>query len=98
MRNPSKPGDPGFTPDHIDSNPKSLQWGKRYHFREIKDWADMSDTGNLSAMLDYVENSASGSELTIYYKSNTYMSGPLKARIERLVAAGKVHLIPFASE
>src|SRR5262249_44847740 len=86
-----------FIPDHIVGNPKTLEWGKPYHFIEIKDWADMSDTGNLSAMLDYIENPKiiSGSRLTIYYKSNTYMSGPLRTRIEGLMKQGKVDLIPF---
>lgn len=96
MKNPD-PTKPDFIPDHIEGNPTSLKWGKPYHFKEIKDWADMSDTGNLSAMLDYIENT-NGSKLTIYYKSNTYMSGPLKSRIERLVTAKKVTLIPFLSE
>jgi hypothetical protein len=29
--------------------------GKPYHFKEIKDWANMSDQGNLAAILDYID-------------------------------------------
>src|SRR6185295_9203178 len=93
MVNPD-PNKANFIPDHIAGNPTSLSYGKPYHFKEIKDWADMSDTGNLSAMLDYVEGVA-GSQLTIYYKSSTYMSGPLRKRIEGLMTNGKVDLVPF---
>jgi hypothetical protein len=88
MVNPD-PKKVNFKPDHIGGNPTSLEWGKPYHFEEIKDWAVMSDTGNLSAMLDYVDN-ISGCQLTIYYKSNTYMSGPLRNIIEGLMKKGKV--------
>jgi hypothetical protein len=94
MVNPD-PAGADFIPDHIEGNPTSLRWGKAYHFKEIKDWADMSDTGNLSAMLDYVKK-INGSRLTIYYKSNTYMSEPLRTRIEGLVKIGQVTLVPFA--
>jgi hypothetical protein len=95
MLNPD-PKKANFIPDHIEGNPAALEWGKPYHFVELKDWANMSDTGNLSAMLDYVENPKFSSQLTIYYKSNTYMSGPLRTRIEGLMKQGKVELIPFA--
>ena len=93
MRDPN-PGGADFIPDHVAGNPASLVWGRPYHFREIKDWADMSDTGNLSAMLDYVANT-SGARLTIYYRNGTYMSGPLRTRIEGLMRAGRVDLVPF---
>ena len=95
MHNPD-PKKPSFIPDHIAGNPKKPAWGKSYHFKEIKDWADMSDTGNLKAMLDYVENV--GGQLTIYYKSNTYMSGELRDKIQRLMNSGKVKLVPFVAE
>jgi len=91
------PGGADFIPDFVDGNPTSLVWGRPYHFREVKDWADMSDTGNLSAMLDYVSNSP-GSRLTIYYRSNTYMSGPITTKIEALRRSGKVDLVPFLGE
>lgn len=97
MVNPD-PKKASFIPDHIRGNPTSLQWGKPYHFEEIKDWANMSDTGNLSEMLDYVDTAISkisGSKLTIYYRNGTYMSGPLRSRIEGLMKKGIVELIPF---
>ena len=96
MRDPN-PGGADFIPDFVDGQPTSLVWGRQYHFREVKDWADMADTGNLSAMLDYVSNpNFAGSRLTIYYRSNTYMSGPLRTRIEALIQSGRVDLVPFA--
>jgi hypothetical protein len=94
MKSPAKGKD--FIPDHVRGSPGELEWGKSYHFEEIKDWKNMSDTGNLSQMLDYVEQT--DSKLTIYYKSNTYMSGPLRSKIEALMKAGKVELIPFVGE
>jgi hypothetical protein len=96
MESPNK-GGVNFIPDHVAGNPSQLVWGQPYHFEEIKDWAKMSDTGNLSAMLDYVEKT-NGSTMTIYYKSNTYMSGPLRGRIESLMKSGKVDLVPFVGE
>jgi Domain of unknown function (DUF4157) len=93
MQNPNAKG-VNFIPDHVAGNPSTLDWGKPYHFEEIKDWADMSNTGNLSAMLDYVDT-VPGSKLTLYFKSNTYMSGPLRNRIDALMKSGKVDLIPF---
>jgi hypothetical protein len=63
-------GEEGFKPDHIEGAPKGVEWGKPYHFTEIKDWAQMSDTGNLSAMLDYVDK-VTGSRITIYYRNTT---------------------------
>jgi hypothetical protein len=57
----------------------------------------MSDTGNLSAMLDFVEHT-DGARLTIYYRSNTYMSRPLRNWIDGLIKEGKVSLVPFAGE
>lgn len=96
LKNPD-PTKPNFNPDHIEGNPGSVTWGRSYHFKEIKDWTKMKDTGNLSAMLDYVENT-SGSRLTIYYRNGTYMTGPLRTRIEGLMKSGKVDLIPFVGE
>jgi hypothetical protein len=83
-----------FIPDHIAGAPKSLVQGQPYHFLEIKDWANMSDTGNLSLMLDYV-NEVPGSSITLFFRSNTYMSGPLTERIVELVAKGRATLVPF---
>jgi hypothetical protein len=88
---------PNFIPDGVGGNPAALQWGKPYHFEEIKDWANMSDTGNLKAMLDYVDMT-NGATLTIYFKSTTYMSGPLRTRIEGMMSSGKVDLVPFIGD
>ena len=90
----NKTGTVSFIPDHVGGFPEKLNWGEPYHFSEIKDWKDMSDTGNLKAMLDYVDN-VPGSSITIYYKSSTRMTGPLIKKIDTLRKAGKAELIPF---
>jgi hypothetical protein len=94
MRDPNA-GGADFIPDFVDGHPARLSWGKQYHFHEVKDWSKMSDTGNLSAMLDYVATN-NGSRLTIYFRSNTAMSGPLATRVDALVKSGRVNLMPFA--
>jgi len=97
MRDPN-PGGADFIPDFVDGNPESLVWGRPYHFREVKNWAKMPDTGNLKAMLDYVSDpEIPDARLTIYFRSNTRMSGPLKKKIEELMLSGKVNLVPFAT-
>jgi hypothetical protein len=90
----NKAGTISFIPDHVGGFPEKLNWGEPYHFSEIKDWKNMSDTGNLKAMLDYVEE-VPGSSITIYYKSNAKMSGTLITEIDTLRKAGKAKLIPF---
>ena len=89
-----KTGAKSFIPDHVEGFPERLEWGKPYHFKEIKDWQSMSDTGNLKAMLDYVKNTP-GSKITLYYRSNARMSGPLMAKIDELRQIGKAELLPF---
>lgn len=90
-----KTGAKSFIPDHVVGMPDELIPGKPYHFVEIKDWKTMSDTGNLKAMLDYVENTP-GSKITIYFRSTAKMSGPLRDKIEKLRIAGIAELLPFA--
>ncbi len=87
-------GGTDFIPDHVVGNPPSLKWGEPYDFVELKDWANMSQTGNVKAMLEYVEQT--NSTLTLYYRSSAKMSGPLMKRIENLIKVGKVKLIPYA--
>lgn len=87
-------GGKSFIPDHVKGSPDRLEWGKPYHFVEIKDWQSMSDTGNLKAMLDYVKNTP-GSKITLYFRSTAKMSGPLIDKIEKLRKIGKAEVVPF---
>lgn len=89
-------GTANFIPDHVAGNPKTLKWGDSFDFVEIKDWASMSQTGNVNAMLDYVE--MTDSTLTLYFRNNAKMSGPLMEKIDRLRRVGKVKLIPYISK
>jgi hypothetical protein len=93
MQPPAGQGD-AFIPDHVIGDPKTLKWGDSYDFVELKDWQSMSDTGNVSRMLDYVEKT--DSTLTLYFRSTTKMSGTLANRIDKLRKVGKVKLIPYA--
>lgn len=52
----------GFIPDAVKGKHIKLEWGEPYHFVEVKGWQDMSNMGNLKAMIDYVQkNGGSGS-------------------------------------
>ena len=94
MRDPN-PGGKDFSPDSVDGNPAHLVWGRPYHFREIKDWADMADRKNLTPMLNYVADPKNRSRLTICYRNGAAMSEEVKTRIEELMTAGRVDLVPF---
>jgi hypothetical protein len=83
----------GFIPDAVRGNPAELVWGTAYHFTEVKGWKAMSDTGNLSAMLKYVDEF--GGHIEVAFRSAkhpegaTKLSGPLQKLLDDLIAAGK---------
>ncbi len=89
-------GSAEFIPDHVVGNPPALKWGESYDFVELKDWANMSQTGNVKAMLEYVEQT--NSTLTLYFRNTTYMSNPLMLKIDALRKVGKVKLIPYVGK
>jgi hypothetical protein len=78
-----------FKPDGVYGNPSSLIWGRDYHFVEVKNWADLSNTGNVSAMLSYLE-AHPGSRLTLVTRDGRRMSGPLRDRLGKLIDKGQV--------
>ncbi len=84
---------PNFIPDGIKGNQAKLTWGESYHFVEIKGWADMSHTGNLKAMIQYVEKY--GGHIDIVFRSAkhadgmTNITGPMQRVLWDLIAAGK---------
>lgn len=90
----------GFIPDGVvgpnGGKVTSLEWGKPYHFCEIKGWNEMSMTGNLAAMIAYVE-SVPGSKITVVFKDTTSLSAVLEGSLGALADSGRatIHfLIP----
>lgn len=87
----------GFIPDAVGGKPAQLVWGQPYRFTEIKGWQDMSKTGNLSAMIEYVRDV--GGHLEVVFRSAkhpegaTKLSGPLQAALDELMAAGKATVV-----
>jgi hypothetical protein len=88
----------GFIPDGVfgprGGVVKTLEWGKPYHFIEVKGWGDMSRTGNLWAMIQYVEKTP-GSKLTVVFRSSKHPSGvtnlsvPLRQALDNIGATVK---------
>jgi hypothetical protein len=75
---------------------KKAKWGEPYHFVEVKDWASMSQTGNVKLMLDYVELHP-GSTLELIVRdplgSRPFgISGPLLERLGALEDKGIVKM------
>ncbi|RKH06403.1 hypothetical protein D7V97_22675 [Corallococcus sp. CA053C] len=64
----------GFVPDAVRGNPEELVWGQPYHFVEAKGRAEMALTGNLKAMIDYVEEY--GGYVEVYFRSAKHPAGP----------------------
>jgi hypothetical protein len=97
---PPGPKATGFIPDGVKGNPAELVWGKPYHFTEVKGWKDMSYTGNLKGMLEYVDDF--GGHIDVVFRSAkhadgaTELTGPLRSVVDRLVKEGKctIHLHP----
>lgn len=89
----------GFIPDSVAGNPAELIWGQPYHFTEIKGWQNMSDTGNLSAMLKYVEDY--GGHIEAVFRSGKHADGPTKLttplldRLKKLIKDGKATIKEF---
>lgn len=91
----------GFIPDAVrgprGGQVTELVWGKPYRFVEVKGWADMSMTGNLAAMLDYVDKTP-GSFITVVFRSAkkpppTRLSGPLNDALEQLIKKGRAEIV-----
>ncbi|HYO67254.1 MAG TPA: hypothetical protein VEU33_14355 [Archangium sp.] len=86
----------GFIPDSVKGNPAELVWGQPYFFVEAKAHKELSLSGNLEAMLDYVE--AYGGHLELWVRSTrhpdgtTHLSQPLLRRLKLLESDGKAVL------
>jgi len=83
----------GFIADSIKDNPGELVWGQPYHFVEVKGREQMAFTGNLEAMITYVETY--GGYLEVWFRSakhpkgKTQLTGPLERRLRVLAEDGK---------
>jgi hypothetical protein len=86
----------GFVPDSVKGKPAELVWGQPYLFVEAKARQQLSLSGNLKAMIDYVEQYGGHLELWIrsarHSDGPTRLSGPLLRRLNGLEEAGKAKL------
>ena len=84
----------GFIPDAVDGNHTELIWGRPYRFTEIKGWKDMSNTGNLKSMIEYVKSH--GGHLTVVFRPDTSLTGPLNKILTSLERSGRATIIRVA--
>ncbi|WNG52073.1 hypothetical protein F0U60_54185 [Archangium minus] len=86
----------GFIPDSVKGNPTELVWGQPYAFVEAKARKELSVTGNLEAMLDYVQKYGGHIELWVRSASHpdgpTRLSRPLMGRLSDLEGLGRASL------
>jgi hypothetical protein len=86
----------GFIPDSVKGNPAELVWGQPYSFVEAKAHKELSLSGNLEAMIEYVEKYGGHLELWVRSSSHvagpTHISKPLLRRLESLKDSGNAIL------
>ncbi len=70
---PGSKMDKGFIPDSVVGNPEELVWGRPYRFVEVKGRAEMALTGNLKAMLEYVDEY--GGHIEVWFRSAQHVQG-----------------------
>ncbi|MFY0526524.1 hypothetical protein ACN28I_26410 [Archangium gephyra] len=96
---PPGSGAQGFIPDSVKGNPAELVWGQPYSFVEAKARQELSFSGNLKAMVEYVEKHGGQLELWIrsakHLDGATRISGPLDRRLQRLINQGKASLLYY---
>lgn len=86
----------GFIPDSVKGNPAELVWGQPYAFVEAKARKELSLSGNLEAMIRYVEKY--GGHLELWIRSTkhadgpTRLSGPLLERLRALEELGNARV------
>jgi len=96
MMPPPGSGAPGFIPDSVRGNPTELVWGQPYPFVEAKARKELSLSGNLKVMLEYVEKY--GGHLELWVRSSkhtdgpTHLSDPILNRLQALSRQGKATL------
>ena len=86
----------GFIPDSVKGNPAELVWGQPYSFVEAKARKELSLSGNLEAMIAYVETYGGHIELWVRSANHadgaTRLSKPLLNRLMNLNDNGKAIL------
>jgi len=89
----------GFMPDSVKGNPVELVWGQPYPFVEAKARKELSLSGNLKAMLEYVEQYGGHLELWVRSANHsdgpTHISKPLLRVLSRLKTQGKALVRPY---
>jgi hypothetical protein len=86
----------GFIPDSVVGGPEELVWGKPYRFLEVKVRGEMPLTGNLKAMIEYVETF--GGHIEVRFRSSrhpdgqTRLSEPLRQRLTALSNNGNAQV------
>jgi hypothetical protein len=83
----------GFIPDSVRDNPSELLWGQPYRFVEAKGRQELALTGNLKAMIDYVQKYGGHIELWIrsvkHSDGATRLTAPLQKSLNDLAREGK---------
>lgn len=86
----------GFIADSVKGNPADLVWGQPYPFVEAKARKELSLSGNLEAMIEYVQKYGGHLELWVRSSSHpegpTRLSKPLMDTVNRLKRQGKATL------
>ncbi|PTL79292.1 hypothetical protein [Vitiosangium sp. GDMCC 1.1324] len=74
MMPPPGSGAQGFVADSVKGTPAELVWGQPYPFVEAKARKELSLSGNLKAMIEYVEKY--GGHLELWVRSSQHADGP----------------------
>jgi outer membrane protein OmpA-like peptidoglycan-associated protein len=89
----------GFIPDSVKGNPAELVWGQPCPFVEAKARKELSLSGNLKAMIEYVEKYGGHLELWVrsvkHADGATRLSGSLEKRLRQLMEQGKATLMYY---
>ncbi|HYO58658.1 hypothetical protein [Archangium sp.] len=89
----------GFISDSVKGNPAELVWGQPYHLIEAKARQKLSLSGNLEAMLRYVDQYGGQVELWVRSAKHpdgpTKMSGKLETLLRELAQEGKVKVMYY---
>ncbi len=73
MMPPPGRAEQGFIPDSVRGNPGELVWGQPYRFIEAKGRQELAYTGNLKAMIEYVEEH--GGHIELWVRSAKHPAG-----------------------
>jgi hypothetical protein len=82
----------GFIPDSVRGNPGELLWGQPYRFVEAKGRQELALTGNLKAMIEYVQKYGGHIELWVrsarHPAGQTRLTAPLQRDLGDLIRDG----------